>query len=86
MSVTKAFASPITAPKIGCLPELVDDKFGWLYEPGDLKSLATAMRLAASSDVQSVGKRAYEKISLRSPDRFAKQTIEAYAVSAKSVR
>ena len=74
-----SFARPVIAPRIGCLPELIGLEVGWMFQHGNVDSLADAMELAANSDGDQVGKKAYEKISRFSPSHFAEQTLKVYA-------
>lgn len=73
-----SFGLPVIVPATGCLPALVGPDAGWLFEPNDPASLAEVMQFAATSDFQPRGKRAFERVSSCSPERFAEQTIRAY--------
>lgn len=77
-NLAMSFGRPVIAPNIGCLPELIGLDFGWVFEAGDIDSLANAMELAVKSDVDQVGKKAFEKISQFSPSHFAEQTLKVY--------
>jgi len=73
-----SFARPVIAPRMGCLPELVETDSGWLFEPDNTKSLIVVMQNAITSDYQRTGQVAFNKISAFTPERFAEQTIKAY--------
>ena len=46
----RASGCPVIAPRIGGLPEIVEDgRDGWLYPPGDAAALADCLRAAARS-------------------------------------
>lgn len=77
-NLAMSFARPVIVPRMGCLPELVESKFGWLFEPGNVVSLTLVMQNAMASDYQQTGQIAYKKISAYTPERFAQQTIKAY--------
>ncbi len=59
-----AMGKPVMASRVGILPELVDEKTGWLFEPGDFESfdLAFKQALASSSRYAEMGKAARGKI------------------------
>jgi len=73
-----SFSKPLILPKLGCLPELIGSDAGWLYEPGNVNSLANVMKDAAKSDFQQFGRYARERAMKNSPHNFAEQTIQAY--------
>lgn len=77
-NLAMSFARPVIVPRMGCLPELVEPEYGWLFNPDDPNSLAEVMGVAASSDADRVGEQAYKKMVNYSPERFAQQTLKAY--------
>jgi len=77
-NLAMSFARPVIVPKMGCLPELVETDFGWLFEADDANSLAESMRIAANCDFEHIGQKAFEKVSRYSPERFAMQTMKVY--------
>jgi glycosyltransferase involved in cell wall biosynthesis len=73
-----SFERPVIVPRMGCFPALIEPDAGWLFEPNDLDSLTHVMRSAALSDFREFGKSALKKVVGYTPERFAKQTIQAY--------
>lgn len=55
-----SFGRPIVAPRIGCLPELVDADAAILYPPGADGALADALRAALAADLDALGRHARE--------------------------
>lgn len=50
-----SFGRPVIVPRMGCLPELVGDDAGFVYEPGNVNALAAAIEKAASADLGAMG-------------------------------
>ena len=72
------FGRPVIAPSIGCLPELVDDGTGLIYDPARPDALAGAMHDIRKRDLQSMGRAAYRRVEALSWDSIAPLTLEAY--------
>jgi glycosyltransferase involved in cell wall biosynthesis len=54
-----AFGKAIIAPRIGCIPEILNSSGGFLYDPDDQEGLSNAMRRAAEismAKIQEMGK------------------------------
>jgi glycosyltransferase involved in cell wall biosynthesis len=77
-NLAMSFHRPVIAPNVGCLPELIEPGMGWIFEQGNSDSLLKVMDIASHSDVETAGRRAFEKLAKYSPELFASQTIEAY--------
>lgn len=45
------FHKPIIAPKIGCIPDILDEKGSVLYDPAEENGLLEALNMAISSDI-----------------------------------
>lgn len=73
-----SFGRPVIAPRMGCLPELIEPDGGWLFEPENIDSLAKTMLLAASSDFNKTGQNGLSSISNSNKARFAQQTVDSY--------
>jgi len=56
-----SFGKPVIMPRLGCLPELIDDDMGILYSPDDPDGLAQAMSDIRERDVAQAGRRAFER-------------------------
>lgn len=74
-----SFATPIVAPKIGCLPETVPPENDLLYDPaGD--GLLRALRQAYESpDLDSVGRANYDRARTLNWDRTCELLLDVYA-------
>ncbi len=75
-----SFSRPVIAPRMGCLPELLEPDCGWLYDPGSLDSLKAVMQSSLISNSLEKGTNAFQKISDNSIKRFASQTCESYGI------
>ena len=75
-----SFYKPVIIPNMGCLPELVQDGGGWLFEPGDLDDLVTSMRKAISArdSLAQIGEQAFQRVAHQSQDTFGAQTNAIY--------
>jgi len=72
---------PVVASNVGGLPEIVDDKVGALFEPGNPEALAdTVVSLLGRGDLGEMGARARERVVAQwSNDRLADRHLEIYA-------
>ena len=75
-----SFAKPVIAPRMGCLPELLANHCGWLYEPGSVASLLNAMQVSVKGDYLGVGINALKQISGCSVENFVQQTLDCYGI------
>jgi glycosyltransferase involved in cell wall biosynthesis len=59
-----ATGKPVLASRVGILPELVDEQCGWLFEPGNFESFASAFKqaTASSSRYAEMGKGARARV------------------------
>jgi glycosyltransferase involved in cell wall biosynthesis len=73
-----SFSRPVIVPAIGCLPELVDDSIGAIYDPHEPDALAHAMRAIQQYDLTTYGSAAYRRAESLSWDTIARQSLEAY--------
>ena len=73
-----SFARPVIVPALGCLPELVDDRMGVIYDPRDQDGLGAAMEAVRGYDLGSCGKAAYDAVTAVSWDEIAERTVVAY--------
>lgn len=83
--IMEAFAMgrPVIATRIAAIPELVDEKCGWLVEPGDGEALAQAIRAvmdASKAVLAKMGKEGRKRVVARHDiDKIAPQLIELFA-------
>lgn len=79
--LSMAYGRPVIVPRLGCLPEYVNDNVGWIYDPEVLGSLDKCMQSAAENLThESFGQNAYKYVR---EDKFSwktlsKQTAEIY--------
>jgi beta-1,4-mannosyltransferase len=76
--LSMSYGKPVIVPKIGCLPELVNDNFGWLYDPEDPESLLLTLQKPLQADLTCMGKAAQKFIKDYSEEKFASETLKAY--------
>jgi glycosyltransferase involved in cell wall biosynthesis len=75
-----SFGRPVVVPAMGCLPELVTEGVGWLYDPEDPDSLVHTLQECTEVDLQSMGRRALDRVREFSWQEMADQTLAAYRV------
>lgn len=69
---------PIIAPAIGCLPELVDDNVGILYDPTDPLGLVLALRKSLNLDLSLMSKSAEKKAAELEWAKIGRETAMFY--------
>jgi glycosyltransferase involved in cell wall biosynthesis len=75
-----SFGRPVVVPATGCLPELVTEGVGFLYDPADEDSLRLTLQRCTHDELSSMGRRALERVQEASWQGFAEQTLAAYGV------
>ncbi|MFD1600082.1 glycosyltransferase family 4 protein [Halobellus rarus] len=74
-----SFATPIVAPKIGCLPETIPPENDLLYDPA-ADGLVRALRRAYESpDLDSVGRANHQRARTLNWDRTCELLLDVYA-------
>lgn len=73
-----SFGLPVIVPAIGCLPELVDDSMGIVYDPNQPGALGKAMTAFQQRDLTASGMAAYRRAESLSWDSIARLTLDAY--------
>lgn len=73
-----SFKRPVIVPALGCLPELVDDRMGAIYDPADKGGLRRAMTAAQRYDLDSCGQVAFDAVRKLDWDDIAEKTCIAY--------
>lgn len=73
-----SFARPVIAPRMGCLPELLEPDAGWLYETEGKQTIMGCLKLAANCDYSNMGHKAYQKISAYNVNQFISDTMKCY--------
>jgi beta-1,4-mannosyltransferase len=72
------FYCPVVVPAIGCLPELVDERVGVLYDPQTPDALAGALQKAAGIRRQGLRSGIERKLAALNWRDIAVKTVEAY--------
>jgi len=73
-----SFLLPVIVPAIGCLPEVIDNSMGALYNPNQPGSLEQAMRAMKQRDLEPCRQAIRERLKRLSWDVIAHQTLQAY--------
>jgi glycosyltransferase involved in cell wall biosynthesis len=77
-----AMGRPVIATRIAGIPELVDEKCGWLIEPGDAEGLAQAIgqvMAANKATLDRMGREGRKRIAARHDvDKIARQLIALF--------
>ena len=74
-----SFGKPIIAPKIGCIPDYIDDNGGFLYNPLDVQGLLEAMRKAIyNPDLKKMGEYNFIKVKDLDWKRIGESTYRIY--------
>jgi beta-1,4-mannosyltransferase len=73
-----SFGVPVIAPTVGCLPELLDEGAGLLYDQRQPDALAAAMLAMQRRDRSEASQAAYERAQSLRWDEIARRTREAY--------
>lgn len=69
---------PVLVPAIGCLPEVVDERVGWLYDPSDPEALLQSMKDVRGRDLKSCRSAAIALMRELHWDGIARKTLDAY--------
>ncbi|MEM7126171.1 MAG: glycosyltransferase [Chloroflexota bacterium] len=72
------FSRPVIMPAIGCLPELIDDSMGILYDPQQPDALEKALGEIRQRDMAECSDAAYRHAQSLSWDKIAHQVLEVY--------
>ncbi|MBX3011038.1 MAG: glycosyltransferase [Caldilineaceae bacterium] len=73
-----SFGLPVIVPGVGCLPELVDDEVGILYDQRQPAALQTAMSAIQQRDMTQMRQAAYQRALQLDWDTIGRQTLAAY--------
>lgn len=74
------FYCPVVVPALGCLPELVDESTGYLYDPREPGALHACLQRAAAGPRRETYRPAIErKLAQLNWDSIARKTVEAYS-------
>ncbi|RIK42102.1 MAG: hypothetical protein DCC55_09790 [Chloroflexi bacterium] len=73
-----SFGLPVIVPGVGCLPELVDDTAGIVYDQQQPDALYHAMRAMQERDLGPARRAAYQRAQSLRWDEIARATLAAY--------
>ena len=73
-----SFGKPVIVPALGCLPELVDESMGILYDPKDSRALSNALLDIRRRDLDEAGRAAFERARSLDWRGIAKRVAEVY--------
>ena len=71
-----SFGKPVIAPRMGCLPELLTDDLGILYNPGDPQALGRALEAIRGRDLVSMSQCAIQRVREYTLERFVDNTLK----------
>lgn len=74
-----SFGRALVVPRLGCLPELVDEAGAVAYDPNDPDGLRDALRRAASRDTDAMGTHNRERVAQFDWPTIARATERTYA-------
>jgi len=73
-----SFLRPVIVPSIGCLPDVIDNTMGALYNPNEPGALEQAMRAMKERNLEPCRQAIRERLKRLSWDVIARQTLQAY--------
>jgi beta-1,4-mannosyltransferase len=78
MLLAMSFAKAVIAPRLGCIPETVDEQCAILYEPGGEESLGEALVAAAGCDAAAMGAASRRRAEQLTWEEAARTSALAY--------
>ena len=75
-----SFGRPVIVPRLGCLPELVGDDAGFVYDPQEPDGLSKALRQAMTAHLEDMGTVASQRANANSWTNLARDTFQVYGV------
>jgi glycosyltransferase involved in cell wall biosynthesis len=73
-----SLGKPVLATALGCLPELLSDETGLLYDPAQPNALAQAMQRSCHLNLQAMGKNALARVAPHTPQAVAAEHVRLY--------
>jgi glycosyltransferase involved in cell wall biosynthesis len=77
-----SFEKPVVAPAMGCLPEMVTEDAGILYDPDAPDALLNALRRCTEADLRAMGERSLRRAQGFDTGAIAARTLAAYGYEA----
>jgi beta-1,4-mannosyltransferase len=78
-----SYGRAVLAPVMGCLPELVDDSAGFLYDSQREDGLERAIANTLHADLEKMGSCGFEKVQQLTWSSIARVTLQAYQQACK---
>jgi len=75
-----SFGKPVIAPNAGSLPEMIDNRGGVFFDPGDKGSLVSAIKMSVTMDLESMGRYNYEQAGRLDRNSIAGMTAAIYVM------
>jgi len=79
-----SFARAVIAPRMGCLPELLEPGAGWLYEADSPGALLQTLGRSLKEDWRQAGVTALERVASHTPAIFIRETLSCYGCTNSS--
>ena len=73
-----SYAKPVIIPRIGCIPDLVDETMGELYDASNPNGLLSSMEKIRNRDIISMGTASYKKAKMCDWKDVGKKTADVY--------
>jgi len=73
-----SFGKPVIIPNIACVPEVLDSRGGFLYEPTEKDGLLRSMQQALTDDLIAMGQHNFDRAQYLDWDGIARKTVEVY--------
>lgn len=73
-----SYGKALIVPRMGCIPETLNDKGGFLYDPQAEDGLLEAMANSLEANLEEMGRYNYQKVKVYQWDKVAQETVEVY--------
>ncbi len=73
-----SFGKPVVLPGRGCLPELIDETMGVLYDPKEAQGLERALVEIRERDLEAAGRAGFERAQSLDWDGIAERVAQVY--------
>jgi len=73
-----SFGKPVIAPRLGCIPEVLDSEGAFLYNYKEREGLLKAIQEASVANLGAMGKHNYDKTKRFDWNVIAQKTHELY--------
>jgi beta-1,4-mannosyltransferase len=78
ITLAQSYGKPVLAPRLGCIPDVVSNDVGELFDANCAISLAAAMERIAMRDLDEMGRQALTLAQRETPESFAKKLETVY--------